>query len=93
MGHKREDLTAYAVLFWPVGAYLIIYRAADAISPSCKMSLTIESAEKPEKPKLMELNRKLVQQVWDDFVPHFNRPDKGRPQQRQPTAGTLTTNF
>src|ERR1017187_5584774 len=27
MGHKREDLTPYAVLFWPVGAYLIIYRA------------------------------------------------------------------
>lgn len=26
MGHKREDLTAYAVLFWPVGSYLIIYR-------------------------------------------------------------------
>jgi plasmid stabilization system protein ParE len=26
MGHKREDLTAYPVLFWPVGAYLIIYR-------------------------------------------------------------------
>ncbi len=27
MGHKREDLTAYPVLFWPVGSYLIIYRA------------------------------------------------------------------
>jgi plasmid stabilization system protein ParE len=27
MGHKREDLTGYPVLFWPVGAYLIIYRA------------------------------------------------------------------
>ena len=27
MGHKLEDLTAYPVLFWPVGAYLIIYRA------------------------------------------------------------------
>jgi plasmid stabilization system protein ParE len=27
MGHKRADLTSYAVLFWPVGAYLIIYRA------------------------------------------------------------------
>ena len=26
MGHKREDLTELAVLFWPVGAYLIIYR-------------------------------------------------------------------
>jgi plasmid stabilization system protein ParE len=27
MGHRRDDLTAYPVLFWPVGAYLIIYRA------------------------------------------------------------------
>jgi plasmid stabilization system protein ParE len=26
IGHKREDLTDYPVLFWPVGAYLIIYR-------------------------------------------------------------------
>lgn len=26
MGHKREDLTAYPVLFWPVCAYLILYR-------------------------------------------------------------------
>jgi plasmid stabilization system protein ParE len=27
MGHKREDLTASPVLFFTVGAYLIIYRA------------------------------------------------------------------
>ena len=27
IGHKREDLTAYPVLFWPVGAYIVIYRA------------------------------------------------------------------
>ena len=27
LGHRREDLTAYPVLFWPVGTYLIIYRA------------------------------------------------------------------
>ena len=27
MGHKRTDLTACPVLFWPVGAYLVIYRA------------------------------------------------------------------
>jgi plasmid stabilization system protein ParE len=27
IGHRREDLTSYPVLFWPVGAYLIIYRA------------------------------------------------------------------
>ena len=26
LGHKREDLTKYPLLFWPVGAYLIIYR-------------------------------------------------------------------
>jgi plasmid stabilization system protein ParE len=29
MGHKREDLTAYPILFWPVGAYLILYREQD----------------------------------------------------------------
>lgn len=27
LGHTREDLTDRALLFWPVGAYLIIYRA------------------------------------------------------------------
>jgi plasmid stabilization system protein ParE len=27
IGHKRDDLTSYPVLFWPVGAYLVIYRA------------------------------------------------------------------
>jgi len=27
MGHRREDLTSCPVLFWPVGAYLIVYRA------------------------------------------------------------------
>ena len=27
IGHKRADLTSYPVLFWTVGAYLIIYRA------------------------------------------------------------------
>jgi plasmid stabilization system protein ParE len=27
LGHTREDLTPHAVLFWPVSAYLIIYRA------------------------------------------------------------------
>jgi toxin ParE1/3/4 len=26
IGHMREDWTQLAVLFWPVGAYLIIYR-------------------------------------------------------------------
>ena len=27
MGHRREDLTSYPILFWPVGAYHIIHRA------------------------------------------------------------------
>jgi plasmid stabilization system protein ParE len=27
MVHRRDDLTSYPVLFWPVGAYRIIYRA------------------------------------------------------------------
>ncbi len=26
IGHKREDLTSLPVLFWPVGAYMVIYR-------------------------------------------------------------------
>jgi antitoxin ParD1/3/4/toxin ParE1/3/4 len=26
MGHVRRDLTDYPVLFWPVGAYLVLYR-------------------------------------------------------------------
>ena len=26
MGHKRPDLTNHAVLFWPLGAYVILYR-------------------------------------------------------------------
>jgi plasmid stabilization system protein ParE len=26
IGHTRQDLTDYPVLFWPVGAYLILYR-------------------------------------------------------------------
>jgi toxin ParE1/3/4 len=26
MGHAREDLTDRSILFWPVGAYLILYR-------------------------------------------------------------------
>jgi len=26
MGHKRNDLTDYPVLFWPVGNYLVVYR-------------------------------------------------------------------
>ena len=26
IGHKREDLTAHPILFWPVDEYLIMYR-------------------------------------------------------------------
>jgi len=26
IGHTRKDLTLYPVFFWPVGAYLILYR-------------------------------------------------------------------
>ena len=26
MGHSREDLTPFPVLFWPVDAYLVIYQ-------------------------------------------------------------------
>jgi plasmid stabilization system protein ParE len=26
IGHKRDDLTTFPVLFWPVGAHLVIYR-------------------------------------------------------------------
>jgi plasmid stabilization system protein ParE len=26
IGHARKDLTEYSVLFWPVAAYLILYR-------------------------------------------------------------------
>jgi plasmid stabilization system protein ParE len=29
IGHRREDLTAYSVLLWTVGAYLIVYRAEE----------------------------------------------------------------
>jgi plasmid stabilization system protein ParE len=28
IGHTRQDLTDYPVLFWPVGAYLILYRVS-----------------------------------------------------------------
>ncbi len=27
MGHQRSDLTDFSILFWPVGKYLILYRA------------------------------------------------------------------
>ena len=28
IGHTRKDLTLFPLLFWPVGRYLVIYRAA-----------------------------------------------------------------
>jgi antitoxin ParD1/3/4/toxin ParE1/3/4 len=31
MGHKRNDLTTYPVLFWPLGAYLILYRVQNEL--------------------------------------------------------------
>ena len=31
IGHRREDLTNYPVLFWPIGNYLIIYRATASL--------------------------------------------------------------
>lgn len=31
LGHKRQDLTAYPVLFWPLGSYVIIYRAESSM--------------------------------------------------------------
>jgi plasmid stabilization system protein ParE len=31
LGHKREDLTQRNILFWPVGAYLIVYRLQHGI--------------------------------------------------------------
>ena len=29
MGHKRPDLTSSQVMFWPVGAYIIVYRVKE----------------------------------------------------------------
>ncbi|MGD0345707.1 MAG: type II toxin-antitoxin system RelE/ParE family toxin [Terracidiphilus sp.] len=31
IGHTRRDLTDHSVLFWPVGAYLIIYRVRNRL--------------------------------------------------------------
>jgi plasmid stabilization system protein ParE len=30
IGHGRKDLTPYPILFWPLGAYLILYRVRDS---------------------------------------------------------------
>jgi S1-C subfamily serine protease len=43
----------------------------DAISPACHTTfLEIESVTKPGKPVQVELDRKMVQRVWDDFAPY-----------------------
>jgi plasmid stabilization system protein ParE len=31
VGHTRKDLTDLQVLFWPIGAYLIIYRLKNSL--------------------------------------------------------------
>jgi plasmid stabilization system protein ParE len=31
MGHRREDLTARDVLFWPLHSYLVIYESASPL--------------------------------------------------------------
>ncbi len=46
MGRRREDLTSYPVLFWPVGAYLIIYRA-DELCPIEIVAVTQGSRDIP----------------------------------------------
>jgi hypothetical protein len=57
---------------------------ADAISTSCKMEIEITSAEKPNKPVRIELNKKLVRQVLDDFAPYFSSLGKSQhPQDKQ----------
>jgi plasmid stabilization system protein ParE len=48
IGHKREDLTAYPVLFWTVGSYLIIYRTrADGHHPVEIVAVTQGSRDIP----------------------------------------------
>ena len=60
IGHRRDDLTDYPVLFWPVGTYLIICRAVGPLRlwlsrwghgtsrPSCAAGFT-ESFRRPPK--------------------------------------------
>ena len=38
LGHKRDDLTAHPVLFWPLDSYLIIYRA---LAPAVRRPIEI----------------------------------------------------
>ena len=54
MGHRREDLTSYPVLFWPVGAYLIIYRAER--QPIEIVAVTQGSRDIPALKRILEVN-------------------------------------
>jgi plasmid stabilization system protein ParE len=59
MGHRREDLTSYPVLFWPLGAYLIIYRTEPRpieIVPVTQGSRDTRISE-PPSPRLSCLNQ------------------------------------
>jgi plasmid stabilization system protein ParE len=47
IGHKREDLTAYPVLFWTVGSYLIIYRTRADGQPVEIVAVTQGSRDTP----------------------------------------------
>ena len=47
MGHKREDLTDYGALFWPVGEYLIIYRFVSPSAPVEIVAVTQGSRDIP----------------------------------------------
>ena len=47
VGHKREDFTAYPVLFWPVGNYLIIYRFVSPSAPVEIVAVTQGSRDIP----------------------------------------------
>ena len=47
MGHKRQDLTDYPVLFWPVGTYLIIYRLVSPSAPVEIVAVTQGSRDIP----------------------------------------------
>ena len=47
IGHKREDLTAYPILFWPIGNYLIIYRVVSASAPIEIVAITQSSRDIP----------------------------------------------
>jgi toxin ParE1/3/4 len=47
LGHKRQDLTSDAMLFWPVGEYLILYRLRDMDQTVEIMAVTQGSRNMP----------------------------------------------